>query len=41
MTVKDKVKSVVLSNIIDFKSKKIGIEEECIIYNEKGNRNVR
>ena len=38
MTVRDKVKSVVLSNIIDFKSKKIGIEEECIIYNEKGNR---
>ena len=36
--VKKKVKSVLLSNIIDFNEKKFGIEEESILYSKKGKR---
>ena len=39
--VKKKVKSVLLSNIIDFNEKKFGIEEESILYSKKREKVAR
>ena len=38
MTLYEKTRSVILSNLVSAENRKIGIEEECIIYNAKNQR---